>query len=68
MYFFSYTSWNIKTAWIKALYSKATKICRDHQLLDDQLKKILSFMSWNGFPNYVSKPLLRRLKSNSTIP
>ena len=32
------------------------------------MKKILSFMSWNGFPNYVSKPLLRRLKSNSSIP
>ena len=32
------------------------------------MKKTLSFMSWNGFPNYVSKPLLRRLKSNSTIP
>ena len=25
-------------------------------------------MSSNGFPNYVSKPLLVRLKSNSTIP
>ena len=32
------------------------------------MKKILSFMSWNGFPNYVSKPLLCRLKSNSNIP
>ena len=32
------------------------------------MKKILSFMSWNGFPNYVSKALLRRLKSNSSIP
>ena len=32
------------------------------------MKKILSFMSWNGFPNYVSEPLLRRLKSNSSIP
>ena len=32
------------------------------------MKKILSFMSWNGFPNYFSKPLLHCLKSNSTIP
>ena len=31
------------------------------------MKKDLSFMSWNEFPNYVNKPLLRRLKSNSTI-
>ena len=32
------------------------------------MKKKLSFMSWNGFPNYVSKPLLRRLRSNLTLP
>ena len=32
------------------------------------MRKTLSFMSWNGFPNYVSKTLLRLLKSNSTIP
>ena len=31
------------------------------------MKNILSFMSWDGFPNYVSKPLLCCLKSNSTI-
>ena len=32
------------------------------------MKKILSFMSWNGFPNYINKPLLHHLKSNSTKP
>ena len=31
------------------------------------MKKIFSFMSWNGFPNYVSKPLLHCMKSNLTI-
>ena len=25
-------------------------------------------MSWNGFPNYVSKQVLGRLKSSSAIP
>ena len=68
MYFSSYTSWNVKTVWIKTLYNRATKICSNQKLLDDQMKKILSFMSWNGFPNYVSKLPLRHLKSNSTIP
>ena len=68
IHFSSYTPWNIKTAWIKALYNRATKICSNKKLLDDQIKKILSFMSWNGFPNYVSKPLLHHLKSNSTLP
>ena len=32
------------------------------------MKKILSFISWNGFSNYLSKPLLYPLKSSSTIP
>ena len=49
MHFSSYTPWNIKTAWIKALYNKTTKICSNQKLLDDQMKKTLSFMSWNGF-------------------
>ena len=64
----SYTPWNIKTAQIKTLYYRATKISSNQELLDDQMKKMFSFMSYNGFPNYVSQPLLRRLKSNSTIP
>ena len=52
MHFSSYTPWNIKAAWIKALHNRATKICSNQKLLDDQMEKILSFMSWNGFPNY----------------
>ena len=53
------------TAWIKALCNRVTKICSNQKLLDNQTKKTLP---WNGFPNYVSKPLLGRLKSNSVIP
>ena len=56
-----------KTPWIKAMYNRATKICSNQKLLNDQMKKILEFMSWNGFPNYVRKLLLHHLKSNSTI-
>ena len=61
VHFSSYTHWNIKTVWIKALYNWATKIGGNQKLLDNQMKKILSFMSWNSFPNYVIKPLLHRL-------
>ena len=64
----SYTPWNIKTAWVKALYNRATKICSNQKLLHDRKKKMFSFMSWNGSPNYVRKPLWYPLKSNSTIP
>ena len=49
MHFSSYTTWNIKTVWIKALYNRTTKICSNQKLLGDQMKKTLSFMSWNGF-------------------
>ena len=48
MHFSSYAPWNIKTAWIEALYNRATKICSNQKLLDDQMKKVLLFMSWNG--------------------
>ena len=30
----------------------------------ENIKKISLFMSWNAFPNYISKALLHRLKSN----
>ena len=65
--FSRYTPQNIKTPWIKAMYNRATKICSNLKLLDDEMKKILEFMSWNGFPNYVSKLLLNHSKSNSII-
>ena len=43
------------------------KIYSNQKLLDDQIiKKFV--MSWNEFPNYVSKELLHCFKSNSTIP
>ena len=50
MHIFSYTPWNIKTAWIKTLYNRATKTCTNQKLLDHL---------WNELPNYVSKPPLR---------
>ena len=53
-----------KTAWVKASFQRAVKICSTEELLNQQIKKISLFMSWNGFPNYISKALLHRLKSN----
>ena len=50
---------------IKALFHRAVKIFSNEALLNQQIKKISLFMSWNGFPNYISKALLQRLKSNS---
>ena len=63
--FSTFAPWRIKAAWIKALFHRAVKICSNEVLLNQQIKKISLFMSWNGFPNYISKALLKRLKSNS---
>ena len=65
MHFSTFAQWRIKTAWIKALFHRAVKICSNEVLLNQQIKKISLYMSWNGFPNYISKALLQRLKSNS---
>ena len=46
--------WRIKIAWIKALFHRAVKICRNEVLFNHQINEILLFMSWNGFPNYIS--------------
>ena len=63
MHFSSYAPWRIKTACVKALLQRAVEICSTEELLNQQVKKIL-FMLWNGFPNFISKALLHRLKSN----
>ena len=55
MHFSLYAPWRIKTAWVKALFQRAVKICSTEELLNQEIKKISLFMSWNGFPNYISK-------------
>ena len=51
MHFSSYPPLRVKTAWVKALFQRAVKICSTEELLKQQIKKIYLFMSWNGFPN-----------------
>ena len=53
-----------KKAWVKALFQRAVKICSTEELLNQQIKKISLFISWNVFPKYISEVLLHRLKSN----
>ena len=53
-----------KTAWVKAFFQRAVKICSTEKLLNQQIKNISLLMSSNGFPNDTSKALLHRLKSN----
>ena len=39
--FSSYAPWRIKTAWVKALFQRAVKICSTEESLNQQMKKIL---------------------------
>ena len=50
IFFFSYVPWRIKTTWVKTFFQQAVKICSTEELLNQQIKKISLFMSWNGFP------------------
>ena len=65
MHFSTFAPWRIKTAWTKALFHRVVKSCSNEVLLNQQIRKISLFMSWNGFHNYISEALLQRLKSNS---
>ena len=46
--FTSQTPWKLKTAWVKAFYHRANKICSSKKSLLKQVDKIKTFMSWNG--------------------
>ena len=54
----SFTPWSRKTAWIRALVQRATKICSTHQLLNIEILNIKRFASWNGFPCWICDKLI----------
>ena len=54
-------SWKLKMSWVKSLYSRASKIFSSKCLLEDQIELIEQFMSWNVFPKYISKSLLKKI-------
>ena len=54
-----------KVAWIRALVNRAYKVCSNETLLKDELKRILDFMSWNGFPYKLSTKLIEQFKPRS---
>ena len=60
-FFDSFAPWRFKTAWVKALFSRAHKICSNAQLFDQQVMKLRKFMSWNGFPQRVRNSVIKRL-------
>ena len=63
-HFTSQSPWRLKTAWVKALFHRANKICSSDAALKKQISRILSFMSWNGYPIAVARSMLKRLQFN----
>ena len=57
----SFMPWKLKTSWVKSLYSRASKFCSSKRLLKNQIKTIEQFMSWNDFPKYIRKSLMKNI-------
>ena len=61
----SSTLWNYKTAWLKALYHRAKKVCTTKDQFNRQVDQMKLFMSWNGYPSYVRNSFIKCLKSKN---
>ena len=61
--FSSFEPFSRKTAWINSLVFRAIKICSTPELLNKQLNRIKTFMSWNGFPGRFRNAFISKLKN-----
>ena len=59
--------WHTKTAWIRALYDRAHKICSNVNLLQKQVACIKKVVSWNGYPRYVWNKIIKHLENRKNI-
>ena len=57
--FSSFTKWNHKTAWIRSLINRATRICSPNRL-NVELQNIRKFASYNGYPKYVVNSIFKK--------
>ena len=57
----SFTPWNWKTAWIRSLADRAFKICSKENL-PKELETIIKFASWNNYPNYIVKSIIKHVQ------
>ena len=62
-HFFSFEPFFRKTAWVKSLFHRASKLCSTSQLFENQIRKLKMFMSWNGFPRAVRNLVISKLKN-----
>ena len=64
----SFEPFSRKTAWVQSLYHRARKLCSNNCLFENQVRKLKSFMSWNGFPCTIRSLLISKLKTNHLMP
>ena len=61
-HFSSFEPFQRKTAWIKSLFDRASKICSTRKFFDNQIRIIISYMSWNGYPHSIRNSIINKLK------
>ena len=59
----SYEPWHRKTAWIRALYDRAHRICSNDNLFHKQVAHIKNVMSWNGYSRHIPHKIIKRLEN-----
>ena len=62
-HFTSYTPWGYKISWARALFNRASRICSNNTLFQAQQSRINKILSWNGFPSYIRKKLMKDFKN-----
>ena len=55
--------WHTKTAWIRALYDRAHKICSNVSLFQKEVARIEKVVLWNGYPRYIRNKIIKLLKN-----
>ena len=58
--FHSQIPWHLKTAWIKALFYHAKKICSSKQAFQQQINHIKTLLSWNAYPKHVCNSIINK--------
>ena len=61
--FSSYTKWNYKIAWIRALIHRAKKLCSENKILTE-IKNIKLFAAYNGYPKQIVNSVLKKCREN----
>ena len=62
----SFTLRKWKTAWIRSLVHRATKICSEENL-PKELQSIKKFAYWNGYPKNIVNATIKRVLSKETL-